>query len=656
MTKFEQFSLQTVRLFFAYLIALFSFFVSRLVFIHRFGKEGIVSDYFSDIVLALVTGARFDMMVMSYGFILVFVLNYFLLLIRSEAVFRWWNNFSKIYLTFAISVFVLIQIIDQQFYLFFKDHFNILIFGFFEDDTEAIISIIWKNYPVLTILFLYAVLTFVIYWLVARVYKLKINFLATKKVGMQVFIALLCVLLFVTGMRGRLTTFPLQIDDLSVSKSNFVNSIVTNGLYALKGAFKTRKYELKYVDPQQILTKNGYNTLQEAYADFLNVPHDSVRNISKQDIYFRTTPVDTFLQNNPPNVIFVLGEGMGGHFFNFHSPTMNTIGSLEKVVKNDIVFRNFQCSSTGTTIFNLEPLLMHTHYSPIGQTKFGLQPYNTSVAIPFNEAGYESSFLYSGKIGWRNLDRFMGNLHYHEIEGKAGIMSAFPEARSNATWGIYDASLYKYIFKKLERNKAKKKPLFVFSLTITNHAPYELPEDYTPYPVEIPDSIQKNLVTSMEESKLGFEAYQYACNALGDFLEELKQSEFGENTIVAFTGDHNVRSILKYGDDDVFWKNAVPFGLYIPEKYKRHMVANTQRYGSHKDIFPTLFNLALSDKTYFGFGDNLLKKNSASDQFFSYNDGHITAGTDMDKNQVDRKAKAYRVLLECYFNELFREQ
>jgi phosphoglycerol transferase MdoB-like AlkP superfamily enzyme len=42
------------------------------------------------------------------------------------------------------------------------------------------------------------------------------------------------------------------------------------------------------------------------------------------------------------------------------------------------------------------------------------------------------------------------------------------------------------------------------------------------------------------------------------------------------------------------------------------------RYGSHKDIFPTLFNLSLSNTEYFKSGNNLF--GSESNDYFALND------------------------------------
>lgn len=50
---------------------------------------------------------------------------------------------------------------------------------------------------------------------------------------------------------------------------------------------------------------------------------------------------------------------------------------------------------------------------------------------------------------------------------------------------------------------------------------------------------------------------------------------------------------------------AVPF-LHVPPVYQNNIQYDPERIGSHKDIFPTLYELALSDMPYLKLGNNLL--------------------------------------------------
>ena len=106
-----------------------------------------------------------------------------------------------------------------------------------------------------------------------------------------------------------------------------------------------------------------------------------------------------------------------------------------------------------------------------------------------------------------------------------------------------------------------------------------------------------------------FKVYQYANNQLAKFITDIKKSKFADNTIIAVTGDHNLRELSNYVPEESFVRYAVPFYLYIPQQIKESLniqKVNTDLCGSHIDIMPTLYNLSLSSKEYVSAGNNLL--------------------------------------------------
>ena len=101
--------------------------------------------------------------------------------------------------------------------------------------------------------------------------------------------------------------------------------------------------------------------------------------------------------------------------------------------------------------------------------------------------------------------------------------------------------------------------------------------------------------------------YYYQSDQLGKFLSWLKASPLKDNTIVVATGDH----ILKGFDDYLaprqqFLKYAVPFYAYIPKALDALKTIPKDLVGSHEDIFPTLYELALSGEGYYAFGSPLM--------------------------------------------------
>jgi phosphoglycerol transferase MdoB-like AlkP superfamily enzyme len=143
----------------------------------------------------------------------------------------------------------------------------------------------------------------------------------------------------------------------------------------------------------------------------------------------------------------------------------------------------------------------------------------------------------------------------------------------------------------------------VFVLTMTNHPPYDLPPDYQRVPRDM--ALWKG-ETSSETLIPNLDTYHYATDLLGGFVQEFQQAPQYANTIMAATGDHNVRS----------------FGIYA-EASRRHLVrqvpfviwgdklacgSQLDKPASHRDMFNTLFPLAGIEGNYINAGRNLLKE------------------------------------------------
>jgi phosphoglycerol transferase MdoB-like AlkP superfamily enzyme len=174
-------------------------------------------------------------------------------------------------------------------------------------------------------------------------------------------------------------------------------------------------------------------------------------------------------------------------------------------------------------------------------------------------------------------------------------------------------------------------------MTTSNHTPYDLPAGYKPYAIKLNDNFKSKLKTSLETANLNLASFQYANDCLGKFIDKVRNSSLGENTIIAVTGDHSITQFFNLPDNILFKRFTVPFIIYVPDKYKAQFEIDQTRFGSHKDIFPTLFYVALSNATYLKTGNNLLSPPSDSAYFFGvycYNFGISCDGCVMVKDNL----------------------
>jgi phosphoglycerol transferase MdoB-like AlkP superfamily enzyme len=304
-------------------------------------------------------------------------------------------------------------------------------------------------------------------------------------------------------------------------------------------------------------------------------------------------------------------ESMSNNNLFLQSPTLNVTGALEKYLKEGIVFRKFLPAQNGT-INTLEALMINTPVTSLAQSEYGADTFPSASAKPFYDHGYATTFISGGKINWRNLNTFVPRQYFSVIEGDADIRAANPSAQE-CEWGVYDEYLFDHVFNKLKGNR----PQFVFALSTTNHTPFHLPSHYKPFPVTLNDSVRSLLQVEEQRAINNLTNFQYSNDCLGRFIDRLKKSPYGENTIVFATGDHNNLMLFNFTPEQTYYKLSVPIVMYVPQRYLAHAVVDTSRWGSHKDIFPTLYHLSLSDARYFDAGNDLLSATAPHRTFYA---------------------------------------
>jgi len=372
----------------------------------------------------------------------------------------------------------------------------------------------------------------------------------------------------------------------------------------LKDAISDYKHYAISTDSSVTFSKYGYANKKEALLD-LNGTDIDVNNFTD------TTAKSDFLEKNPPHIVFCLMESMSNYYFDLHSPSLNLMGELGNQLGSCVVFRNFTSGRNGT-IHSLEGLIVNTPLTPLSQSSFMNIPLSSAVAKSYLEKGYETNFITGAKLGWRNMGKYVSTQYFKNIEGSATILEKVPNTQTDE-WGAHDEFVFQRVFDIL---KNAKKPQFIFICSTTNHTPYQLPDNYRPYPINISDSIRSLLRCNVDIAEKNFTAYQYANNSLGVFFKNLKSTGLSKNTIVAATGDHNTLALFDYDDAHLLMKYSVPLVMYIPDNYKPPYIDIT-RFGSHKDIFPTLFNLSLSNTVYYKSGNNLF--GSATNHYYALN-------------------------------------
>lgn len=583
------------------------FHLMRWVALFYYGPwESLLTEKKFELLKGFGVSLRFDGVSVCYGLIIPLLFYFFWLVLPGPRIRKGLIVAERSYFVFWTLLYVSITSGDLGYYSYFQDHINVLIFGFFEDDTWALIKTFQKNYP-LPLIFLATFFIFVSLILISkRIFtENRFEIPQTRWNPKLWATSFLCLILLGVGARGSVGLFPLHEIDAAVSPEPFVNYLGYSGIHGLHRAIKVRSLN------KSVWNANGkfygYSNWQDAARDQWSlspeqIPEDPIKLIQK------VTPKNTWAEKTKPHVVMLLMESWGGYWLKFDSDEFNLTGSFREHMNQDFTFMNFLPSMTAT-IGSLTALMVNSPHRPEGnflsESRYMQVPFRFSPARIYQQAGYKTRFVYGGGIGWRSVDRFAKIQGFDSIEGDFAIEKKLSKKLEKHDWGIYDGDVFEYVEQTL--NEATS-PEFVFVLTTSNHPPYQVPSDYKPLSLTPPAELRNQFTSDQTIVQARFTSYQYANQMLGDLMTRLKKSALGQKVVLGASGDHGFM-LVNYGEGELLQKWQVPFYLYVPSqgaptiKNKSEVIA---RFGSHMDIFPTLYNLSLSQTQHYSFGYDLL--------------------------------------------------
>ncbi|MEH6446059.1 MAG: sulfatase-like hydrolase/transferase [Oceanospirillaceae bacterium] len=546
----------------------------------------------ADLISLLVTGLRFDLKI-SAVVLIIFALLPMLIM----SLFNGWSWLHKV-TRFNLASFFFISaffcFLDIGFYFFFGTAISNLIFGIVDDGPYAVLISIFSDWR-LDLLILCAII--VCFGSVKLFYSMTANDSAGKASFNKITVVLLTlVLISICALFGRGTfdTYPLSRRTTVINDNPIINSLALNGPYHFYYAYKDLKEDqFSNLSAAKILQQSKLSSLSALKnAAGFNDAHPLQQFSSVKELDFVK-----------PNVIFVLMEGWSSHIAQQQSEENQVLGELAKHTVEDYFFQRIFSDKYGTNP-TIESLLLNAPIGPIAQSAANQHSFSLSNVLPFKRQNYNTLFLSGGNSAWRKHGQFWPRQGFDQYIGRASIEKHFNQVADNP-WGAYDSSLFEYLQLQLQE-KAIDNPLFSFVLTTNNHAPIRLPKDYKAPPLA-PDAYGFDVTDSKKHESLT--GYNFQSNALGEFMTWLKQSTFADNTIVIATGDHVLKGFANYSAaDQTYNRYAVATYLYVPSAYDQLQESDQLVAGSHKDLFPTLFELALNKEQYLAFGTPIMHK------------------------------------------------
>ncbi|WP_099610822.1 LTA synthase family protein [Vibrio fujianensis] len=585
------FQLLVLYFIFAFLLLL----CSRYVFYLGIEPNLPVNDIADDVGRAFGVGARFDAKVTAIAYAPLLLAGLFCAPFAKA--YQRWLSLSAYYHATIVLLYVIGGIANYYYYLTYGSHVDLFIFGLVDDDSIAILKNLWSDYPIILGTSV-AIMTAAIGYFFAQFLIRQPFWQPQKSWHWSITSAVLVVVILGVFLlaRGSVGSLPLKRYHASVSAYKPLNMLTPNVFMALDWA-RSDYQEQAHIEP---ISKQA---LQEQMYKILGKPNPNYR-----------TPKNAYLAENSPHVVVAMMESMGLSLLLEDNPVSNDLlGSFRENYRQDFLFERF-FAGTSATIDSIAMMLVHSPLPTISHSNLQKIPLPSSAVLPYKRAGYDVVFVYGGNGMWRNLANYLPIQGFDRVYDENDIIEAFPKASQDAgTWGVPDAFTFKFIQQLLDK---AKRPTLVYVMTVTNHSPYHVPDYYQPAPTALNTRLRELLgYKGEDEAQELLKTFQYASDAVGQFIRSVKQSSLNDRVMIAVTGDHRVRYTNTARPGEAGLTHAVPFYLYVPAAILAHTdyQYDPQRIGSHRDIFPTLYHFSLSDQSYVSLGgENLLSTDPVS--------------------------------------------
>ncbi len=247
-------------------------------------------------------------------------------------------------------------------------------------------------------------------------------------------------------------------------------------------------------------------------------------------------------KNNPPNLVFIIVEGLGRAFSGPGAMLGSFTPQLDRLAANGLYWENF-LAVQGRTFAVLPSIFASLPFGANGFADLGENmPAHTSLMSVLKNNGYRMRFY----IGF-NLD-FDNERVFLRRQGMDVLMDENnfgPEYKRANSWGYGDNELISLALKT--ENRDPRQPFLSVIQTITMHTPYTFPGQSGFYP-RFERRLDELGIT--EERKAAYRTHRdiyttilYTDSALGRFFEEMKNNPAYQNTIFIITGDHRLPEI-----------------------------------------------------------------------------------------------------------------
>ncbi|SDH85331.1 LTA synthase family protein [Alteribacillus bidgolensis] len=290
--------------------------------------------------------------------------------------------------------------------------------------------------------------------------------------------------------------------------------------------------------------------------------------------------------------------------------------NLNQLIDESYYFKNFY-HQTGQGKTSDAEFLINTSLYPAGSGAVFLKhPDNKIEGLPdiLSSRGYSTASFHANDRSFYNREDMYDTLGYDKYFSKSYYDISEDD---EVGWGMKDEAFFDQAIDHLH---GLDEPFYGTFLTLTNHFPYELEEeDRFIEPLDSESEVLNNYVSTV----------RYTDEAIGNFIEKLKDNNMYENTMFVIYGDHygiadsHNDAMGEFLNKEIdAYENAklqrVPLIIHIPGMEGKTLDV----VSGQVDVMPTILNLlGISVDDYTMFGRDLFSEER--EDFVVFRDGSV---------------------------------
>ncbi len=500
-----------------FLVHFLSFTAFRIIFYFAFANAQ--SNFSSeDLRQAFYLGTKFDIRFALILITPVWILGYLPWLNPIRGAQKFWRYFYNI----LFLVWLITYISDFGYYAYLSSRINGTIFHFFQNIWISA-EMVWQTYPVIPGFIGILISLWIFNWVLKKYVFFEYQY-KNLKLTNQVISFVLFFILFAGGVYGKVSTFPLRWSEAFFSQNSFISALSLNPVMYL---IETYKYQKGDYD------KNKVKDYYPVIANLLGIP---VEQQNAETLNFarriETPPkLKGIDPNRKPNVIFVMMESMASFKTSLMNPKLDSTPYLKSLAANGHYFPNFYIASEGTARSQFGTITSIPDVSSYKTASRNPLIVDQNVILDYFD-GYRKFYFLGGNANWGQIR----SVFTHNIRGVEVVEEGQFDSPIMDVWGISDLDLFKEAHKKLSQ---VAEPFVTVVQMASFHRPYTIPSNADDFKLD-------NSITEEQAVAAGFisvaeyNSLRFADYSIGRFLDMIQKSNYFDNTIFVFWGDHGL--------------------------------------------------------------------------------------------------------------------